>query len=144
MADPKLRSAGAVMLALGVLAIAVSILTNSISARSPTTSVAIGVGVPFLVVGTIAWILGRVSRVTTADAANPRLRRLGFLLLAIGLFAAVAGSVGVTLTHVGTLPRDATQAVATSGLWVAIAGTVMVALSHRVPARSTAAAIAER
>jgi len=144
MADQKLRSAGAVMLALGVLAIAVSILTNSISTQSPATSVAIGVGVPFLVIGTVAWVLGRVGRVPPPDPANPRLRLWGFLLLAIGLIAAVAGLIGVALTHVGTLPRDATQAVGTSGLWVAIAGTVMVALSHRVPAQSTTPAIAER
>jgi|SRR5580658_6586792 hypothetical protein len=144
MADPRLRAAGAVMLALGVLALAVSILTNSISTQSPATSVAIGVGVPFLVVGTVAWILGRVGRVSSPDPANPRLRRWGFLLLAIGLFAGVAGLVGVALTHVGTLPRDETQAVATAGLWVAIAGTVMVALSSRERSRATASAVSER
>jgi len=131
MADAKLRSTGTLLLALAALFIAVSIATNTASPQSRATLVAIAIGVPCLLVGAIAWIVGRVGRTASPDLVNPRLRRWGSLFLVIGLVTGVAGLVGVALTEPGTLPRDVTQVVATSFLWVAIAGIVIVALSHR-------------
>jgi hypothetical protein len=144
VSDAKLRAAGTLLLALAVLSLAAGILSNVVSGQSVATSIALGIGGLFLLVGVIAWILGRMGRTPSHEAANPRLRSWGFVLLAIGLFAVVAGSVGVALTQLGTLPRSGSWAVVTAGLYVAIAATVIVAISHRVRVNPTSPSVPER
>jgi uncharacterized metal-binding protein len=148
MPDAKLRGTGTLLLALGALSLAIGFLLNNVLSppmdTGPATSIALGIGVLFVSVGAIAWVLGRLGRTTSQEGANPRLRSLGFVLLIVGIFAAVAGFIGVALTQLGTLPRDVSQAAATAGLYVAIAGTVIAAVSHRIHVHRASPPVAER
>ncbi|MGI0070476.1 MAG: hypothetical protein ACRECT_00105 [Thermoplasmata archaeon] len=139
MVDPKLRSSGTTLLALGALGLAFGILANSISRISPVTSISLGIAVLLLLVGGVAWILGRLGGTTTPVGANPRLRRLGYRLMILGLFISVAGVFGVAFTRLDTLSRDVSQAAETAGFYIAIAGTVIVAFRNRLRVHRTAA-----
>jgi hypothetical protein len=135
MSDPKLQAAGSVLLVAATVSLGAGIIGDSDPARSAdiqsATSVALSIFAVFLVVGAVAWVLGRLVRTTSPEAANPRLRWFGFALIPVGLFIAVAGILGDALTGLGTLPRAVSLATVTVGLYLALTGTVLVAISHR-------------
>ena len=145
MPDPKLRASGTALLALAILSLAVVIFfSNSVSPKSTASSISEGIFAIFLIVGAVAWILGRLSRASTEEGSSPRLRRWGYGLLTAGLIVSVAGDFGMAFTRLGTLARDVSQAAFTGGLYIAIAGIVIVAVRNRLQARLTPPPVSTR
>jgi hypothetical protein len=135
MPDPALRQAGQLILALGIVALVVGIAgfnltTPSTGARSGSIAV-LDVGVFLSLLGAIAWALGGIRSTVAPDQVNAGLRRIGFLLILIGVLGEIAGTIAGYLTQPDTSSVIGIAPITSAGLYVAIIGAVMAALSHR-------------
>jgi hypothetical protein len=135
MSDPALRQAGQLILALGILALVVGIAGYNLTTPSTETragSIAVlDVGVLLSVLGAIAWALGGIRSTVAPDQVNAGLRRIGFLLIVVGVLGAIAGILAGYLTQPDTSSMFGIAPISSTGFYVTIIGAVMVALSHR-------------
>jgi len=135
VSDPTLRLTGKLLLTVGIGGLVVGIAGYNLT--SPSTEARYGVedviaiGTFLLLVGAIAWALGRIRSTVAQDQVNAGLRRTGFLLLVGGVLAAIVGIIGGGLTQLGISPRIGIGTIVTAGFYVVIIGAVIVALSHR-------------
>jgi uncharacterized protein YjeT (DUF2065 family) len=135
MPDPALRRAGQLILALGILALVVGIAgynltTPSTEGRAGSNAV-LDVGVLMSLLGAIAWAFGGIRSTVAPDQVNAGLRRIGFLLIVVGVLGAIAGVIAGYLTQPDTSSVIGIAPISSTGFYVAIIGDVMVALSHR-------------
>jgi uncharacterized membrane protein len=135
MSDPALRQAGRLLLTVGILSLVVGIVGYNLT--TPSTKAGFGVeavlaiGVLFLLLGAIAWALGRIRSTIAEDQFNAGLRRIGFLLFVVGVLGAIAGIIGEGLTQFETSPQIGIGTIVMAGVYLAIIGAIIVALSHR-------------
>lgn len=136
------------MLAAGVLGLVVGEVGYNLTAASTAVRhgfvVGTAGGVLLLILGAIAWGLGRGRSTVAEDPVNPGLRRIGFLLFVVGVLGLIVGVTGWALTQTDTYPQVGTGAFATLGFYVAIVGAVLVAVSHRASPHRTQPSAADR
>jgi hypothetical protein len=148
MSDRGLRQAGRIVLAAGVLWLVVAEVGYNLTAGSTMVRYGFLVdtagGFLLLILGAIAWGLGRGRSTMAVAPVNPGLRRIGFLLFVVGVLGLIVGVIGWALTQTTTYPQVGIGTLATLGFYVAIVGAVLVAVSHRASPHRTQPSAADR
>lgn len=135
MSDPNLRKAGKIVLTVGIVVVVAGELGYNLTAPSTGArsgfQVVIAGGILLVILGAIAWALGRIQSTIAEDQVNPSLRRTGFLLFVIGVVGLIAGVIGWALTQLVGPPQNGIRALAGVGFLLAMVGAIIVALCHR-------------
>ena len=148
MSDPALRQAGKVVLTIGIVVVVagevgVTLTAPSTGARSGFEVVVAG-GILLILLGALAWALGRIRSTIAQDQVNAGLRRIGFLFFVIGVVAVITGVIGWALTQLAVSPQNGIRVIAQAGLVLAIVGAVIVALCGRRFARQVQSTVTRR
>ena len=135
MSDTALHRAGSLLSAIGVVVFVLGLIGSGLAVPSTVVWTAFEdlqvIAVLWLILGAIAWALGRTRSTIAPDQVNDGLRRAGFLLFVVGALGVIAGVVAWTLTQHATSFWLGIGEVGTVGFYLAIVGAIIVALSHR-------------
>lgn len=135
MFDPTLRQAGKVVLTIGIVIVVAGEVGYNLAAPSTGaqsgSQVVIAGGILLVILGAIAWTLGRIQSTIAQNQVNASLRRTGFLLFVIGVVGLIGGVIGWTLTQLAGSPQNVIRAIAQVGFLLAVVGAIIVALCHR-------------